>query len=99
MASKNTNTLEAILSAQVTKGDKEKAMDEVAKVVKAASRAARTEFEAAEDAVETAKERLTSVKNNPSSTLNQIVEAERAITLAQVNVEALKVARDERFGA
>jgi Zn-dependent metalloprotease len=96
---KSTQTLEAILSAQVSKGDKEKAMEEVAKTVKVASRAARTEFEAAEDAVESAKEHLAAVKNNPSSTLSQIVNADRAITVAQANVEALKAAREERFGA
>ena len=96
---KSTQTLEAILSAQVSKGDKEKAMEEVAKTVKAASRAARTEFEAAEDAVEAAKEHLIAVKNNPSSSLSTIVNADRAIALAQSNVEALKAARDERFGA
>lgn len=99
MASKNAETtkLQSILESQVAKGDKEKALEEVAKVVKTASRAARGEKESAEDAVDMAKDRLEKVISNPSSSLTQIVEARRDVKIAEANAEEIAAEMASRF--
>lgn len=97
MAKNNEMKLEAILKAQVGKGDKEVALEQVAKAVKLAKRQARSEVEAAGDHLENLSDSYNTMLGNASTSLTQIVDMEREIALATANVKALTEAEAARF--
>lgn len=98
MATKNNDMkLSAILTAQVGKGDKELALEKVAKAVKVAERAARAEVERAEDKLENLNERYDAMVNNADTSLTQLVDMQREIAVAAADVDALKAMQSARF--
>lgn len=96
MAKDSTKLLD-MLFANIKKSDDTKAKEAAARKVKTAKKNMGYEVANADEAVDTANDRLTSVIGNPDSTGAQILEAERAVQLAEANHKALAAILEARF--
>ncbi len=98
MAGKTNSTkLQAVLEAEVSKGDKEKGLEAVARTVKKAKAAAASELSAMDIALDTQRDSVEAIERNPNSTLAQILQARRELQLAETNHKAAQAIMEERF--
>lgn len=86
-----------VLKARIAEGEDEKLLRGVERQVKKAKMASDQEMYQLDLAVDNAEENLENVNSHPSSSLHAIVEAQRALKLAQENQKAAKAVYSARF--